>query len=66
MDKSASIRIGKEAMYIRELMVSNQELPQYFGGKDKRVHPDEKAAWHPDDDVFWQENAWADTTVSVN
>ena len=25
-----------------------------------------KAAWHPDVDVLWQENAWADTAVSVN
>ena len=30
------------------------------------MRPDEKAAWHPDVDVLWQENAWADTTVSVN
>ena len=37
-----------------------------FRGKGKRVRPDEKAAWHPDVDVLWQENAWADKTVSVN
>ena len=37
-----------------------------FRGKDKRVCPDEKAAWYPDVDVLWQENAWADTTVLVN
>ena len=30
------------------------------------MRPDEKAAGHPDVDVLWQENAWADTTVSVN
>ena len=37
-----------------------------YRDKGKRVRPDEKAAWHPDVDVLWQENAWADTTVSVN
>ena len=37
-----------------------------FRGKDKRVCPDEKAAWYPDVDVLWQENAWADTTVLLN
>ena len=47
-------------------MVINEELPQYFGGKGKRARPDEKAAWHPDVHVLWQENAWVDTTVSVN
>ena len=30
------------------------------------MHPDKKAAWHPDVDVIWQENAWAYTTSSVN
>ena len=37
-----------------------------FRGTGRRVRPDEKAAWYPDVDVLWQENAWADTTVSVN
>ena len=37
-----------------------------FRGTGRRVHPDEKAAWHPDVDVLRQENAWADITVSVN
>ena len=37
-----------------------------FWCKGNRVHPDEKAARHPDVDVLWQENAWADTTVLVN
>ena len=37
-----------------------------FGGKGKRVRPDEEAAWHPDVDVLWHENAWADTQCSVN
>ena len=37
-----------------------------FRGKVKRVRPDEEAAWHPDVDVLWQENAWADTQCSVN
>ena len=30
------------------------------------MRPDEKAAWHPDFDVLWQGNAWADKTFSVN
>ena len=30
------------------------------------MHPDKKAAWHPDVDVIWQENAWAYTTSWVN
>ena len=37
-----------------------------FRVKGKRVLPDEKAAWHPDVDVLWQETASADTTFSVN
>ena len=37
-----------------------------FWGKSKRMHPDEKAAWHPDVDVLRQENALVDKTVSVN
>ena len=37
-----------------------------FWGKGKRVRLDEKAARHPDVDVLWQENAWADTTVLLN
>ena len=28
------------------------------------MRPDEEAAWHPDVDVLWQENAWADTWVN--
>ena len=30
------------------------------------MRPDKKIAWHPDVDVLWRENAWADTTVSIN
>ena len=30
------------------------------------MRPDKKIAWHPDIDVLWRENAWADTTVSIN
>ena len=48
-------------------MVSNQELPLYFGVNTKEcVRPDEKVAWDPDVDMLWQENAWADTTVLIN
>ena len=31
----------------------------------KRMRPDEKAIWHPDVNVLWQENAWTDANVSV-
>ena len=30
------------------------------------MHPHKKAASHPNVDVLWQENTWADTTVLVN
>ena len=34
-------------------------------GTRKRISQDEKEAYHPDVDVYYQENAWADTKVSV-
>ena len=46
--------------------VKQPRIAVIFRCKGKRVHPDEKAARHPDVYVLWQENAWADTTVSVN
>ena len=36
-----------------------------FNGKGKRKSEDEKNAWHPDVDVYFQENAWANTAFSV-
>ena len=36
-----------------------------FRGTGKRIRPDEKAACHPDVDVFWQTNAWADTELNA-
>ena len=45
---------------------NQRRIAAIFRGKGKRAHPDEKAAWHPDVHVLWQENAWVDTTVSVN
>ena len=36
-----------------------------FRGKGLRVRKDEKDAWHPSVDVYWQENAWADTNFSI-
>jgi len=36
-----------------------------FRGKGKRIREDEQDAWHPDVDIYWQENAWADTACSV-
>lgn len=38
--------------------------PKYIHiGKGTRISPDEKAAWHPDVDVYFQENAWLDKKV---
>ena len=42
------------------------KLTIIFRGKGKRVTQDEREAWHKDVDVFFQENAWADTEFSVN
>ena len=36
-----------------------------FRGTGKRISQDEKEAYHPDVDVYYRENAWADTKVSV-
>lgn len=36
-----------------------------FRGTGKRISADEKEAYHPDVDICFQENAWADTNVSV-
>ena len=36
-----------------------------FRGSGKRIGDDEKKTWHPDVDVYWQANAWADTEVSI-
>ena len=46
--------------------VKQQRIAVIFCGKGKRVRPDKKIAWHPDVDVLWRENAWADTIVSIN
>ena len=35
-----------------------------FRGKGKRIKPQERAAYHKDVDIYWQDNAWADTRVS--
>lgn len=36
-----------------------------FRGTGKRISEDERKAYHPDIDIYFQENAWADTKVSV-
>lgn len=36
-----------------------------FHGAGKRIGDDEKKVWHPDVDVYWQANVWADTEVSI-
>ena len=40
-------------------------LAVIFRGKGKRISSDEKAAYNKDIDIYYQDNAWADTTVSV-
>ena len=35
-----------------------------FNGKDTRIREDEKKAWHQAVRVFFQENAWVDTSVA--
>ena len=38
-----------------------------FRGTGKRINQDECNAWHKEDvDVFFQENAWANTEMSLN
>ncbi|CAB1121435.1 unnamed protein product [Ectocarpus sp. CCAP 1310/34] len=38
----------------------NMRISVIFRGQGKRISPVEKAAYHKDVDVFFQENAWAD------
>ena len=37
-----------------------------FRGQGKRLSAVEKESWHPDVDVYFQKNAWADTEFCVN
>ena len=41
------------------------KLAVIFHGKVKRISNDEKQAWHPDIDVFWQDNVWLDQHVCL-
>ena len=41
------------------------KLAIIFRGKGKHISMEEKEAWHKGVDVFFQENAWADTDFSV-
>ena len=40
-------------------------LAVIFRGKGKRITQDEKLAWHPDIDVYFQPNAWMDSNVNM-
>ena len=42
------------------------KLAIIFRGKGKNISEDEKSSWHPDVDIYFQENAWADTKFSVS
>ena len=44
---------------------SQPRLAVIFRGTGQRVTTDEKKSWHPDIDVYFQENAWADTKFSL-
>ena len=37
-----------------------------FRGKGKRIREDERLAWHPNVDVYFQENAWVDTKTCMD
>ena len=55
-------------MHFADLYTAEGEQPRLaiiFRGQGKRIGPDEKLDWHPDVDVYWQQNAWADTEVSL-
>ena len=41
------------------------KLAIIFRGKGKRISTQEKETWHKGVDVYFQENAWADTDFSV-
>ena len=42
------------------------KLAVIFRGKGKRIGEDERKSWHPDVDVYFQENAWADGPFCLN
>ena len=69
MDKSTRSGLEKKQCTLQVCTPADGKQPRIaviFRDKGKRVRLDKKAAWHPDVDVLWQENASADTTVSVN
>ena len=46
-------------------VANKMRLGIIFRGTGKRITRDETDAYHPDVDVYWQANAWADTRVCV-
>ena len=42
------------------------KLAIIFRGTGKRLSDDEKMAWHPDVDIYFQENSWVDTAFSMD
>ena len=44
----------------------NSRMAVIFRGTGKRISEDEINSYHKSVDVYWQQNAWADTTVCVN
>ena len=53
------------SLYFYLYLGEQPRLAIIFRGQGKRINPDEKLACHPDVDDYWQQNAWADTEVSL-
>ena len=51
--------------FVSAQRVSNHELPSLFVVPVKNIREDEKLAWHPDADIYWQKNAWTDAEFSI-
>ena len=45
---------------------SQARLTIIFHRKGKQISVDEKMAWHPDVDVFFQQNVWLDLYVCMH
>ena len=44
----------------------NLRVAVIFWGTRKKISEDEIYSYHKSVDVYWQQNAWADTTVCLN
>ena len=46
-------------------VVLQPRLAIIFWGKGQKISQEEGAAWHPDVDIYFQDNAWADIKFFV-